>query len=128
MQPLLLLGVIITHFTQIKPVFPHNYVCNISVRSIFKCQMFKKVFVLTDCYSASPNKAVKNNNSNEVYSLFPVWNCGGWDGWEGRNTRDRQGEVSYHSHERPTVITLDVLGKHSSGAVSMLILRFSCFY
>lgn len=88
--------------------------------------MFKKVVVLTEHNSASPNKAVKNN-SNEDYSLFPVWNLGGWDGWEGANTRDRQGEVSYHSHERPAVITQDVLGKHMNGAVSMLILVFSCF-
>lgn len=88
--------------------------------------MFKKVVVLTEHNSASPNKVVKNN-SNEDYSLFPVWNCGGWDGWEGANMRDRQGEVSYHSHERPTVITQDVLGKHMNGAVSMLILVFSCF-
>ncbi len=88
--------------------------------------MFKKVVVLSERNSASPSKAVKNN-SNEDYSLFPVRNCGGWDGWEGANTRDRQGEVSYHSHERPTIITQDVLGKHMNGAVSMPILVFSCF-
>lgn len=45
---------------------------------------------------------------------------------EGANTRDRQGEVSYHSRERHTVITQDVLGKHTS-AVSMPILMFSLF-
>lgn len=51
----------------------------------------------------------------------------GAGGREGTNTRDRQGEVSYHSHERRTVITQDVLGKHTSGAVSMPILMFSLF-
>lgn len=53
-----------------------------------------------------------------------LWGLG-W--WEGANTRDRPREVSYHSHERPTAITQDVLGKHMNSAVSMLILVFSCF-